>query len=108
MSFKENINKIHFDISNRFDNVSIVEKSNHQYGNYIEVSINEGGKSLISIIRKVDIESNIFNWSYKSNPNDESSTLIERNSSVENFINDVKDIFEKNRFDSDYIKTINE
>lgn len=108
MSFRENINKIHFDISNSFEDVSIVEKSNHKYGNYIEMSINESGKSLITIIRKSDIESNNFNWSYKSNPNDENSFLIERNSSVDNFINDVKDIFEKNRFDSDYIKTINE
>lgn len=108
MSFRENINKIHFDISNGFKDVSIVEKSNHKYGNYVEMSINESGKSLIIIIRKSDIESNKFNWSYKSNPNDENSFLIERNSSIDHFINDVKDIFEKNRFDSDYIKTINE
>lgn len=105
MSFKENINKIHFDVSSNFENVIILEKSSHS-GNYIELTINEGSKSLITILKKSDLEKNRFDWSYKSNPNDENSFLIERNSSTTNFVEDVRDIFEKNRFDSDYIKII--
>lgn len=106
MNFRDNINKIHYNISNSFNKVSINEKSSIEYGNYIELSINESGKDLITIIKKSDLESSEFNWLYKSNPYDKNSTLIERKSSVDNFINDVKDIFEKNRFDSGYIKNI--
>lgn len=103
---RENINKIHLDALNSFQEVLISEKSSLIYGNYIELSINEGGKTLLALIKKSDLESNKFNWSYKSNPINEKSSLVERFSSVEGFVNDVKDIFEKNRFDSDYIKTI--
>lgn len=104
---RENINKIHLEVLNSFQEVLIFEKSSLKHGNYIELSINEGGKNLVALIKKSDLESNNFNWSYKSNPNDENSMLVERNSSVQGFTNDVKDIFEKNRFDSDYIKSIN-
>lgn len=107
MNFRDNINKIHYQVSNNFSDVSISEKSSLEYGNYIELSINESQRTLVTIIRKSDLESNDFNWLYKSNPIDDKSILIERKSSVDNFLNDVKDIFEKNRFDSDYIKSIN-
>lgn len=103
---KENINKIHLDTLNSFQEVHIFEKSSLKHGNYIELSINENGKNLVALIKKSDLESNNFNWSYKSNPNDDNSMLVERNSSVQGFTNDVKDIFEKNRFDSEYIKSI--
>lgn len=108
MKFKENINKIHYLLSNNFEDISILEKTNLKYGNYIELSINEGNKKFISIIRKVDLENNKFNWLYMSNPSSEESYLIERNSSLDNFHNDVKDIFDKNRFDSDYIKNLDQ
>lgn len=48
-----------------------------------------------------------FNWSYFSNPLDENSHLVERSSSVDSFANDVKDIFEKNRFSEDYLREVN-
>lgn len=107
MDFKEKINKIHYDVSNEFTNVVINEKSSIQHGNYIELSMNENNKKLSVLIKKPDLHYKRFNWSYLSNPNNSKSLLIERNSSVESFIEDVKDIFEKNRFDSEYIKSIN-
>jgi hypothetical protein len=103
---KENINKIHLDALNSFKEVIISEKSSLENGNYIELCINESGKNLIALIKKSDLELTNFKWYYKSNPNNIDSVIVERNSSVQGFINDVKDIFEKNRFDSDYIKSI--
>jgi len=106
MALKEYINRIHSDLSNNFDGVSIEEKSSLNLGNYIEFSITESNKQCSVMIKKVDIESKQFNWLYKSNPLKEDSHLVERTSNVEGFLNDVKDIFEKNRFDSDYINEI--
>jgi hypothetical protein len=105
MKIKENLNKIHFLLSDKFD-VELNEKSNLKLGNYIEFIIKENNKELKAFIRNIELNKNIFNWNYFSNPLDEKSLIVERRSSVNNFINDVIDIFEKNRFDSDYIKKI--
>ncbi len=105
MKLRENLNKIHFLLSNRFD-VALNEKSNLQSGNYIELLIKEENKELIISIKKVDLENNNFNWNYLSNPLDTNSTVVERSSSVDGFLTDVIDIFEKNRFDSDYLEKI--
>lgn len=106
MSLKENVNKIHVSLSDNFESVSISEKDNLKYGNYVEFSITEGNKEVKAIITKKDLESYKFNWKYYANPVNESSDLVDRTSSVDGFINDVKDIFEKNRFNSEYIKSI--
>jgi hypothetical protein len=105
MKLRENLNKIHFLLSNRFD-VALNEKSNLQSGNYIELLIKEDNKEIRASIKKVDLENNTFNWTYLSNPLDTNSTIVERLSNVDGFINDVTDIFEKNRFDSDYLEKI--
>ncbi len=107
MNLRTNINMIHGDLSNNFNEVNISEKSDLQFGNYIELSIFEGNKNLKVIISKTDLESDRFNWKYYANPLNENSDLIDRNSMVSLFTKDVKDIFEKNRFNSDYIETIN-
>ena len=99
MKFKENINKIHFDLSEKYD-VKLKEKSNLNYGNYIELSINEDKKELNVKITKKEIENNEFNWKYMANPKDKNTVLVERKSTVDNFKNDVKDIFTKERFDN--------
>lgn len=106
MNFKSNINKIHYELSNCFGEVSVLEKSSLEYGNYIELCINENNKTIKTIIKKPELEFKRFNWLYRSNPNNDNSILIERNSSVDGFVEDIKDIFEKNRFDSDYIRSI--
>jgi len=106
MGLKKNINKIHSDLSDKFSSVEIVEKYNKKHSNYIEIVVNEENRTMFSIIKKEDLEREEFKWSYKSNPMLEDSYLVERNSSIDKFTSDVKDIFEKDRFDYDYIRDI--
>lgn len=106
MSLRQNINKLHFDLTNKFEEVTITEKSDLKIGNYFEILVKESNKELKLIATKKDLEKNTFDWKYFSNPLNENSFLVERNSSVDKFVGDVRDIFEKNRFDSDYIKVL--
>ena len=102
---KYNINKLHGLILNDFTDVKIEEKSSFEFGNYFEISIKEG-KEVKIILTKKEIENQIFEWKYFSNPLDENSFLIERRSSIENISNDIKEIFEKKRFDEEYLKIV--
>lgn len=105
MGLKENVNKIHSDLSQKY-NVLIEECSNKEIGNFVQFSIIEGSKNLIAIVTKKDLEQSNFNWIYKSNPLNESSDFIERNSNISEFTAHVTDIFDKNRFDSEYLKNL--
>jgi hypothetical protein len=105
MIIKQNLNKIHFLLSDKF-NVELNEKSDLKIGNYIEFIIREDNKEIKASIKKSELNNNNFNWNYLSNPLNESSTIVERFSSVDGFINDIVDIFQKNRFDSDYLEKI--
>jgi hypothetical protein len=106
MNLRTNINKIHSDLTSRFNDVSLLEKSNVSLGNYFEISIVENNKNLKIILSKKSIDNDNFSWSYFSNPDNELSTLVERQSNVNNFVHIVEDIFEKNRFDSEYLEKI--
>jgi hypothetical protein len=103
MEIKKNINKIHFDLSNKFSEIKISEKSEKKFGNHIEIIVNESNIELRAIISKKNLEGEKIVWSYLSNPENEES-LVERISSVDSFTDDIIDIFEKKRFDSDYLK----
>jgi hypothetical protein len=105
MELKQNINKVHGDLTNYFENVKISEKSNKELGNYFELSVLENNKEVKVIIKMTEIENANFSWNYYANPLDENS-LVERVSSIYTFSSDVQDIFEKNRFSSDYINQI--
>lgn len=107
MSLRQNINKVHFDLQNRFGEVTITEKSNLKLGNYFELSILEGNKEVKVVLSKTEVEKGIFNWSYFSNPLNENSDLVERSSKLEMFSLDIQEVLEKNRFDSDYLNKIN-
>jgi hypothetical protein len=107
MDLKVNINKIHSDLTNNYENVSIVEKTDKKFGNYFELSVQENNKDLKIVLSKQNIENQKFDWSYYSNPLDENSYLVERSSDINSFIQDVEDIFEKSRFDSDYLEKLN-
>lgn len=107
MSLRQNINKVHFDLTNRFEEVIITEKSNLKLGNYFELSILESNKEVKVILTKTEVEKGVFNWSYFSNPLNENSDLVERSSKIELFSLDIQEIIEKNRFDSDYLNKIN-
>ncbi len=106
MNLKANINKIHSDLLSKYEDVTILEKSNTQFGNYFEITVNEDAKSLKMVITKKSAESDTFDWNYYSDPLNENSVLVERRSNTSSFIDMVNDIFEKNRFDSDYLEKI--
>lgn len=106
MSLKFNINKIHGDLLNNFENVEVNEKSSLELGEYIEFKALNEGKELIMLVQKRQVELDSFAWGYYSNPKSK-EFLVERNSTLDGLIDDVKDIFEKNRFDEEYIKEIN-
>lgn len=103
---KININKVHGELINNFEDVKISEKSNKDFGNYFEVSTIKESKEVKMIITKRNIENSRFTWSYYSDPSDESSLLIERISTTDTIVSDVKDILEKNRFSEDYLLKI--
>ncbi len=105
MSFKENINKLHFDLTSKYE-VSI-EECQSKMGNFVKFHIKESKKELIVNINKSSLEKNLFDWTYNSDPLNENSDLIERTSTLDKFIVDITDVFEKNRFSSDYLKKLN-
>ena len=105
MSLKTNANKIHSDLTSLYEGVKIEENSNRELGNFVEFRVVENNKELVLSIRKYELEKDIFNWSYLSNPEDVNS-VVERVSNINNFLSDIKDIFEKNRFDQDYLQKL--
>lgn len=109
MDLKSNINKIHSDLlllENIGETVTIKESSNKEFGNYFELNAEFGGMKSRIIIEKTDIENKLFRWRYYANPNDETLGLVERNSTIDGFVQDLLNIFEKKRFDSDYLLQI--
>lgn len=105
MGFRENVNKIHSDLLSIYD--VKVEEGQSKQGNFIKFSIKEDKKELLVSISKSSLEKNYFDWVYDSNPLNENNDLVERSSTIEGFISDVIDIFEKNRFNEDYLKKLN-
>lgn len=106
MSLRENINKIHYELTDSFENVKIEEKENKNVGKYFQISAFNEGKELKMKINFIDLEMSNFNWAYLENPLNENSDWIERNSDVNNIINHIDDIFNKNRFSEDYLNSI--
>lgn len=110
MDLKSNINKIHSDLlmlENIGETVTIKESSSKDFGNHFIINAEHNGLTAKIIIEKVDIETTSFRWRYLSNPKDDKSTLVERNSTIDSFVADLIDVFEKKRFDSDYLSQIN-
>lgn len=106
MSLKVNTNKIHADLLQNFDDVTITEKASLKFGEYIELKATNENKELTIIVEKRQLEQGRFIWGYYSNPITK-EYLVERVSTVDGLLDDVKDIFNKNRFDEDYLKQIN-
>lgn len=102
-----NINKIHSNLINNFDEVKIEEKSNTKFGKYFEISSISEGMEVKMILTLKDLESSNVNWSYFSNPLNENSDLVERTSSIFTLTQDVKDVISKKRFSEEYLTEIN-
>jgi hypothetical protein len=106
MGFIENINRIDFILKTKYRNVKINEFVDFKMGNCIRIVVEDKNKVLDAVISKSVLENNTFEWYYKSNPLDDESVLVERVSNVDSFGYVVEDIFEENRFDSNYLKNI--
>jgi hypothetical protein len=105
MDIKYRINKIHSDLINNFVEVNIEQKSNQKLGEYFEIVVSENYDIKLQIKLK-NLESNIINWGYYANPLDSNSIIVERTSSLDTIVNDIKDIITNRRFSSDYVQKI--
>jgi hypothetical protein len=104
MDIKYNINRIHLLLSEKFENVKIVEKSSHDFGKYFEISIKESKEvKIILPFKNIDNKLHI-DWFYSANPLNEKSELVQRSSTTESFVEIVRDILDKNRFSEEYLK----
>jgi hypothetical protein len=106
---KFNINKIHgnlLSIKELGENISITEKSDKKLGNHFEIITEMESKTLKMIVSKNALELDSFKWLYYSDPTDTSSHLIERQSTTDSIVEDILDIFQKNRFDKEYLSKI--
>jgi len=99
--FKYNLNKLHYSLNEKYS-VEVVEKSDKSRGEYIELVIENEGVKCDVIITKRNLDGNVIKWSYFSNP-DNGDFLIERTSTIETFTKDITDIFENNRFSTEYL-----
>jgi hypothetical protein len=105
MSIKLHINKVHGSLCDLFGEVSIQEKSSLEKGQYFELIAEKDGIKAVIEIGKIAIESQSFDWGYYANPL-ERGYLVERKSNLETIASDLSDIFDKKRFDSDYLNEI--
>jgi len=103
MQFKTNINQIHFQLSEKFNNVKIEDGESKEFGKFFTIIVE--GKLPITIPFKNLETTGQFTWYYPSNPNDKSSYLVERSSDVGSFSDLVIDIIENGRFSGDYKNT---
>jgi hypothetical protein len=102
MDIRFNINKIDYDLSSKFGDVKILEKSSLKFGKYFEVEINESKKvKMIIPFKNIDGPS-VFDWYYYSNPLDESSDMIPRSSNIKDITSHIEDIIINERFSEDY------
>lgn len=107
MDIKFNINRIHSDLQNLYGEVKITEEANDKIGQYFQMEIIHEGKLCRVILTKESISHAQFEWVYQANPLNESSDLIQRTSNIYDFADHISDIFEKNRFNVEYLQQIN-
>jgi hypothetical protein len=104
MDIRYNINRIDTELKESFDNVEIKEKSSLKFGKYFEIIIRES-KDVRIILPYKNIDNKVsFEFLYFSNPINEMSELISRNSDIKNISLVVRDIIDNNRFSEEYIK----
>lgn len=113
-NFTTNINKIDFDLKQRFDKVTISEKPifNKFYLEIIseaKFSLEKNKKcSAVSkvLIEKKFLQGDSINWSYSINPNDSNSQYIDRTSNIQNFAEDVYNTISKKQLSNEYLDFI--
>ena len=104
MDIRYNINRIHSVLNESFVNVEISEKSSLKFGKYFEISIKESNEvKMIIPFKNIDNVNN-FEFYYLSNPINENSNLVTRNSDADSISKIIEDILSNDRFDKDYLK----
>ena len=103
---KSNINQIHSQISQKFENVTITEMDSKIWGKYFQITVNESLQVKMTLPLNDVLNSNSIRWYYESNPSSpKNSSLVERHSNINDIANHVKDIIDNRRFDSSYLTT---
>jgi len=105
MEFKSNLNKLHYNLTQTFENVSVSEKFSREEGNFLEISIKEDLECKI-IITKSALESKKVSWKYSSDPTDVESHWVDRTSNLEDMSEEILELFQNKRFSTDYLKKI--
>jgi hypothetical protein len=105
MEFKINLNKIHYLLTERFEDVKVKECANSKLGAYVEFSVKENVECKF-LIRKIDLEKSNITFLYSTNPLSEEGTLISRVSNIETIAESIKDIIDNKRFDSEYLNNL--
>lgn len=105
MDIRYNFNRLHSNLTSKFENVTVIEKSNRLLGNYVEITINE--QFLVKmVVPLTNLVTENVTWFYYSNPIKESE-FITRSSTLDSTPDIVKDIIDNKRFDSEYINSVN-
>jgi hypothetical protein len=104
MDIRYNINRIDVLLQEKFENVSVKENSSTEFGKYFEITVKQDREVKMILPYKNIDGTNTFEFLYFSNPLDENSDLIPRNSNVESISEVVNDILTKNRFSEEYLK----
>lgn len=103
MNVKININKIDYELSSKFENLKIEEKSSIKFGKYFQIELGDEKKlKVILPYKNLDSNNILMEWFYYSNPLNESSDLIPRSCSIQDMSMHIEDIFSNNRFSEDY------
>ena len=93
MDLKKNINKIDYDLSQNFKEYSISEKSSLKFGKYFEISVVESSNVKIVVPFKNIDQGSSIDWYYYSNPLNENSNLVNRKSSIADFLSRYPAVF---------------
>jgi hypothetical protein len=100
----ENINIIDWNLKQEFQNVKITEKS-EKSDFYFEISLESKIEGvyipLVLEISKNELLNNVINWRYQVSTN--KSEKISKISEIKSLSNDIREIFNKKRFDKNYI-----
>ena len=100
----ENINIIDWDLKQEFKNVKITEKS-EKSDFYFEISLESKIEGvyipIVLEISKNELLNNVINWRYQVSTN--KNEKISKISEIKSLSNDIKEIFNKKRFDKNYI-----
>jgi hypothetical protein len=104
MDIRYNINRIDVLLQDKFEDVAVKENSSPKFGNFFEISVKQDREvRMIIPYKNIDGKQN-FEFLYYSNPLNENSELIPRNTTIESVSEAVDDILSKNRFSEEYLK----